>query len=699
MKKSHKNLLVLSALVLVVTGCDNKKPPEEVKYTPGNEDVIYDSVLSEFNVLATEAKKIVDDDERYVKYAEAEAALLDSAVFVPNTTQGGAYTVSRVAPRTIPYVVFGNDEDRLKHLVLVAEESQKTFIKGAERAEMISLWQAAREGGAAYDPAAYLTEKGYKLNRNYQTTFQTAPATLDSLNTSEQSDTEVLVNMVEGLVEYDNYGVLHGQLAIEQEDGRPYILSEDGKTYTFKLREDAYWYTNEGQQYAPVVADDFVASFQHMLDAGAGLDFLVDGIVEGAHEYLNGGKFSDVGVKALDAHTFEIKLCNPESFFISRLTYSCFMPMSRAKFLAEGGQFGIEEFKAAQSSDSYHYGLTSDLSTMVYNGPFYPTAFDSTSQIKLSKNEKYFDASKVTLDSITWIADSGENPTALYEAAMNGTYAGVALTASTGLLAQAQAEPNNFFETYNYVSDTTSTTYFAGLNVNRTAFQLANGNCKSNKTDAESIAYFDAVQNINFRKAIAAAWDRKTWNSVTRGKELGATNLRNMYCAPNFVSLGKDVTVDGHTFTRGTEYGSLVQYFSDKRGNYIKVADGQDGYYNPEKAVEFLNKAKEELGSKWAGPVKIDVVYYTAAQAYIAQAQSVKALIEGVLGTDNVVINLIPADVKEDYYAAGYRCASGKELPQDLFYGSGWGPDYADPSSYLDTFTPSGYMCKIIGLY
>ena len=36
-----------------------------------------------------------------------------------------------------------------------------------------------------------------------------------------------------------------------------------------------------------------------------------------------------------------------------------------------------------------------------------------------------------------------------------------------------------------------------------------------------------------------------------------------------------------------------------------------------------------------------------------------------------------------------------------MFYGSGWGPDYGDPSTYLDTFRGlgAGYMCKVIGLF
>ena len=59
---------------------------------------------------AAEAAETID--ERFILEAQAEAYLLDSAVMIPNTTQGGAYTISRIAYRTSPYANWGNDDDR-----------------------------------------------------------------------------------------------------------------------------------------------------------------------------------------------------------------------------------------------------------------------------------------------------------------------------------------------------------------------------------------------------------------------------------------------------------------------------------------------------------------------------------------------------------------------------------------------------------
>ena len=66
-----------------------------------------------------------------------------------------------------------------------------------------------------------------------------------------------------------------------------------------------------------------------------------------------------------------------------------------------------------------------------------------------------------------------------------------------------------------------------------------------------------------------------------------------------------------------------------------------------------------------------------------------------------MTVNLIEATVANDFYACGYRAANGEAGNFDMFYGSGWGPDFGDPCSYLDTFLGegSGYMTKVIGLF
>lgn len=660
----------------------------EVVYERGDDEEVYDMVLADYAELLEAAEASSDVNERFVLFAQAEAALLDSAVFIPNTTQNGAYTISRVAPRTVPYVQWGNDDDRLKKMVISDE-----FLTPEERADLLALWDAACKGEGEYDPAAYLTEKGHTIQNTYTTTFSTAPVTLDWLNTSSQADTEITVNCVDGLVEYDGLSVMNPALAESWE------VSEDGTVYTFKIREGVNWYTAEGQAYAEVTAQDFVAGFHHMLDTQAGLEWLVDGVVAGAGEYMSGESFDDVGYKAVDKYTLEITLCQPTTYFMTMLTYSCFLPICDSFYQAHGGVYGMEEYAEASADEStYTYGKSTDVASQVYCGPFLVQKLEKDSEIFLVRNTNYYKNDETTLESIKWVYDNGEDLTALYNDTVAGTYAGIGVSNET---TRKLAEADGNFEKYSYISETTSTTYFGGLNMNRGTFALESGACASPKSEQAKIDTVTALHNKDFRKAVLFAFDRETQNAISRG-ELALTNLRNMYTHPEFVSLTADVTdAAGHTFVAGTFYGEMVQYYCDQIGAEITVKDGVSGWYNPDSAKAHLEAAKAELGDSVSYPIQIDVVYYGASDLNTAQAAAFKTAIEENLGAENVQVNLIEATTSEDYYASGYRASNGEAGNFDMFWGSGWGPDYGDPSTYLDTFKSqgAGYMTKVIGLF
>ena len=686
MTKKFLSLLLALSMLLTVVGAS----AEDVVYERGDDDEIYEEVLGDFEALMEAAEAAESIDERFILEAKAEAYLLDSAVMIPNTTQGGAYQISRIGYRTIPYVNWGNDDDRWGTMVAATE-----FIKKEDREAMKAAWEKGVAGEEVYDPAKFLTDRGYTLATDYKTTFSTAPVTLDWLNTSSQSDTEITVQTVDGLVQYNNLGQMEPKLATSWD------ISEDGVTYTFHIREDAKWYTSEGAEYAPVTAKDFVAGFRHMLDTKAGLEWLVEGVVKGASEYLNGGAWEDVGYEAADDHTLVVTLEKPTSYFLTMLTYSCFLPICEDWYLSHGGVYGSEEFTAASADTStYTYGMNTDVASQVYCGPYLLQRLVTDSEIVCVKNPNYYDADKINMNSITWIYDAGENMTQTYNDTVAGTYAAVALTEATGLLALAKEDGN--FDKYAYVTDTTSTSYFGGLNMNRGTFELASGAVASPKTEQQKIDTQVALWNKNFRKALQHAFDKGTVNATSRGEDLKLANLRNMYTHPEFVQLSADAKdADGNEFKAGTMYGEIVQFYLDQMGAKVNVADAVDGWYNPEAAKEYLAAAKEELGDSVSWPIYIDVVYYGASAGNTAQAQAYKQVIESTLGAENVVVNLLEATTSEDFYACGYRASNGEAGNFDMFYGSGWGPDYGDPNTYLNTFLGggAGYMTKVIGLY
>jgi len=661
-------------------------------YVRAEDEDIYNLVLGKYEELMANAAAAVTADEKFVLYAQAEAYLLSTGVMIPTTTQGGAYAITRVAPRSIPYVNWGNDDDRL-HSVVIATD----FIKKEDRAEMLEIWSKAMNGEGTYDPAAILTEKGYTLHNEYATTFSTAPVTIDWLNTSSQSDTEITVNTVEGLVEYDNLGVLQPALAESWEE------SADGLTYTFHIRKGVKWYTSEGREVAEVTAHDFVAGFQHMLDCGAGLEFLVDGKVVGVHEYIKeGGSWDEVGYKATDDYTLVVTLKERTTYFMTMLTYSCFLPICKSFYESHGGVFGIEEYaEAVQDTNTYTFGLNTDISSQVYCGPFLLQKLNPSSEILVVKNENYWNKDAVTLNSIKWVYDDGSNPLAFYRDTVNGVYPGTSLGATNGLLEEAKKDGN--FDKYGYITDTTSTTYFGGLNLNRGTFKLESGACASTQTEDQKIDTHIAMLNQNFRLAVQYSFDKETYNAVSKGQDLALTSLRNMYTHPEFVFISTEQTdADGHTFPANTFYGEMVQYYVKEKYNMpIDVRDGVNGWFHPTEAKQHLQQAIEELGDAVTWPIHIDVVYLGTSESNTNQAHAYKAKVEETLGSDRVVVDLIKAENTDEFYPCGYRASNGEAGNFDMFYGSGWGPDYGDPSTYLETFLGmnKGYMTKVIGLF
>lgn len=721
MKKKVLSMLLVSSMVLSMTACgdssssessgsievvsgssssseqpsstegESQVEPTDAEYVRADDEEVYENVLGGFEALSEAAKAAETTDERFMLFAQAEAYLLDSAVMIPATTQNGAYTISRVAPRTVPYVQWGNDDDRLKGLVISDE-----FCTPEERADMLDEWSKAVAGEGTYDPAAYLESKNHTIQKDYTTSFQTAPVTLDWLNTSSRADTEITVNCVDGLVEYNNLGQMVPALA------ESWSVSDDGTVYTFNLRKGVNWYTAEGTKYAEVTANDFVAGLHHMLDAKAGLEWLVDGLIVGATNYYNaGGSWDEVGYKALNDYTLEVTLERPTSYFMTMLTYSCFLPICDSFYQAHGGVYGVDEYAAASAdTNTYTFGNSEDVASQVYCGAFLLQKLQKDSEIYVVANKDYYKADEVTLNSIKWVYDAGENPDAVYNDALAGVYAGVTLGAASGLLDKAKADGN--FDKYAYISDTTSTTFFGGLNVNRGTFALESGAAASPKTEQQKIDTVTALCNKNFRKAMMYAFDKATWNAVQRGEDLATTNLRNMYTHPEFVQLENDVTdADGYTFAAGTFYGEMVQHYCDELGMGINVSDGVNGWFDADRAKESLEAAKAELGDSVTFPIQIDVVYYSASDVNTAQAAAYKSVIESNLGAENVQVNLIETTTSEDYYACGYRASNGEAGNFDMSWGSGWGPDYGDPSSYLDTFLGegAGYMTKVIGLF
>lgn len=198
------------------------------------------------------------------------------------------------------------------------------------------------------------------------------PETLDVHKSSGVPESFIQFDLFEGLLAPDAQGKPIPGAA------ESWTVSDDGKTYTFKLRADGKW--SDG---TPVTAQDFVFSWQRLLDPKTASDyaFFLDPVVN-ATDIRNGKKPpADLAVKAIDDKTFEVSLNAPAPYFLSMLVHHSTYAISKANY----EKFGDEYVKAGN---------------LVSNGAFMLSEAVPQSHIKVVKNPLFHDAANVKIDTV-----------------------------------------------------------------------------------------------------------------------------------------------------------------------------------------------------------------------------------------------------------------------------------------------------------
>ncbi len=145
-------------------------------------------------------------------------------------------------------------------------------------------------------------------------------------------------NIVIGLV-YGGLIRLDANLEVQPEAAERWEVSPDGRVYTFFLRPDLQFADG-----TPVTAADFVYSINRALSPELTYDASYQlAQIEGAEEVAAGAADSASGVRALDAHTLEIRLKQPQAFFLSQLGYSYTYVVPR-QLVESGGDWHEQAF-------------------------------------------------------------------------------------------------------------------------------------------------------------------------------------------------------------------------------------------------------------------------------------------------------------------------------------------------------------------
>ena len=679
-------------------------------------ETIYDFVLGEFGSAYAAAKEETGA-KRMAMMALAEAKLLESGAFLPLITQGGNYAMSRVVPRSnAATTLWGLDEYRYHTLVVTNE-----LIKAEDRTHLLELWN---ESATADDYRAaakeYLGGKGYTFSDTYVASNGYNVNIWDTIATSYTSDSMFISGTYDNLLEYDAKGVQQPGLA------ESYEVSADGLVYTFHIRQGVKWVDQQGTEIGEVTADDWVASMEHLLDNSDALGYLLtntDGCgLLNFTAYLDGEitDYTQIGVKAIDNYTLEYTLEAPFAPFPTMLGYACFAPLNRSFYRAQGGTFGCE----GETYTPGNFGKTP--SNIAYCGPYLITNFTAQNVTRYAANPTYWNYDAINTPNLVYSFNDGSDVLRAYNEAKDGTISGAGVNSSALVLMKddtttaVDGTEGTYFDLYSYVSSGSGTTYCGWWNVNRgTWANYDNPDVGvSPKTEEDIARTREAMLNQHFRLALSEAFDKGSYNAVSVGEELKLARLRNSYTPGTFGFLAEEVTVDingtAKTFPAGTSFGEIEQAQLDADGVAIKVwdpngdsgagsGDGFDGWYSAANAKAELELAIAELAQVGVevsaeNPIYIDYPYGSYSDIATNQANVVKQSIEGALD-GKVIINLIAFDKDTDEESATYRFSKGSEGNFDLSTGSGWGPDYGDAQSYLDTIQIYGYMCKNLGLF
>ncbi|MCR4644015.1 MAG: peptide ABC transporter substrate-binding protein [Oscillospiraceae bacterium] len=504
--------------------------------------------------------------------------------------------------------------------------------------------------GCSKLPSLENGENGAGGSKNvYNMIYFSEIETLNYLHTDNEVDYALCANLVDNLIDYDQYGNIVPGLAESWE------TNEDMTVWTFHIRPGVKWVDCEGNEFAELKADDWVTAAQYVNDAAneAGNQYVYDtgGIVHNAQNYYDyteymlqsdGGKHTtdedgepltpvdevkpeDIGVKALDDYTLVYTLDQPCSFFLSCLSYTAYMPVNR-DFLNETGDL---------------FGRSKE--NILYNGAFRITEYLPLERRRLVKNETYWDREHVYIDEINarYKKDASEVSADLF---LSGETDQVLI--STDAMEQWMQDPEAASQIHSMRPDI-AYSYFYGFN-----FKPEFGA----KYEPEN--WGKAVVNEDFRKSIMYSLDRRA--------------LAEVYEPYNpEILLQKTVTPRTFVSADGKDYTDLAPF------SKIMAQDPHDTAL----AQSCRDKARTALEAEGVTfPVKVLLPYNPAIVNWDKECRLAEQQLEGTLGTDYIDV-IIERGPDTGFLSAVRR--SGKYALLLCNYGA----DFADPATYAEPFT------------
>lgn len=259
------------------------------------------------------------------------------------------------------------------------------------------------------------------------------PETVDPAKMSGQVEGEIAMNIFEGLL-------MPGPTTENLDDPakllRPgvaesFTVSEDGRTYTFKLRSDAKWTNGE-----PVTSEDFSYSWKRVLTKGFPADYAsMMWVIEGAEAFnkADAGDWTTVGVKTPDPQTLVVTLANPTPYFPELTAFYTFFPVPKSVVEAKGDEWTKPE-------------------NIVSNGPYRMASYQPQQEVVFEENANYWDKANVAIKKIRLriISDSNARVNAYKTGELHWAGSGLPVAQITALLTHPDFRQEPLLGTYYY---------------------------------------------------------------------------------------------------------------------------------------------------------------------------------------------------------------------------------------------------------
>ena len=202
-------------------------------------------------------------------------------------------------------------------------------------------------------------------------TLREEPPQLNSTLQTDQVSGMVIGHLIEGLLRYDHNNELAPGVAKRWEN--------TGSEVIFWLRHDSLWSNG-----VPVTAHDFVFAWRTAVDPANASEYaFILFPIENAEEINNGEMpVESLGVTAVDDHTLKVQLARPTAYFEKLMAFSTFFPIREEFYKQTNGRYGA------------------DADELLYNGPFIMSRWVHGANLRMEKNQHYWNKDRIKLDVI-----------------------------------------------------------------------------------------------------------------------------------------------------------------------------------------------------------------------------------------------------------------------------------------------------------